>query len=127
MSKKLLLLFPLLLAACGQRGDPPDPLTSGIEVQVLVGPMCPVMQAGVECPDQPYQATLTVLNTNRKEVLHFETDEDGRYVVNLPPGDYILRPESPQDTPLPYASEQNFTILLNEITQLIVVYDSGIR
>lgn len=82
MSKKLLLLFSLLLVACGQRGDPSDPLTSGIEVQVLVGPMCPVMQAGVECPDQPYQATLTVLNTNRKEVLHFETDEDGRYVVN---------------------------------------------
>jgi len=127
MSKKLLLLFVLILAACGQIRDPSEPLTSGIEVRVLVGPMCPVMQAGVECPDQPYQATLTVLNTNRKEVIQFETDEDGRYIVNLPPGDYILRPESPQDIPLSYASQQNFTILLNEITQLIVVYDSGIR
>lgn len=127
MSKKLLLLFVLILAACGRGNDPYETLTSGIEVQVFVGPMCPVVQEGVECPDQPYQATLTVLNTNRKEVLHFETDEDGRYIVNLAPGDYILRPESPQDMPLPYASEQNFTVLPDEITQLIVVYDSGIR
>ncbi|MDP2777156.1 MAG: hypothetical protein Q8O48_05910, partial [Anaerolineales bacterium] len=73
------------------------------------------------------QATLTLLNMNRKEVLQFETEADGRYIVSLPPGDYILRPESPQDMPLPYASEQNFTVLPNEITQLIVVYDSGIR
>ncbi len=84
-------------------------------------------QVGVECPDQPYQAMLTVLNTNRKEVLQFETEEDGRYIVSLPPGDYILRPESPQDMPLPYASEQYLTVLPDKMTQLIVTYDSGIR
>lgn len=127
MSIKLLLLFILILAACGPRRDPSEPLTSGVEVRVFVGPMCPVIQVGVECPDRPYQATLTILNTNRKEVLQFETEEDGRYIVSLPPGDYILRPESSQDMPLPDASEQYFTILPNQITQLIVVYDSGIR
>lgn len=126
MSKKLLLLLLFILAACGQGRNPPEPLTSGLEVQVLVGPMCPVVQVGVECPDQPYQATLTVLNMDGKEVLQFETDEDGRSLVNLLPGDYILRPESPQGS-LPYAGEQNFTVLADQITQLIVVYDSGIR
>ncbi|MDP1714829.1 MAG: carboxypeptidase-like regulatory domain-containing protein [Anaerolineales bacterium] len=101
MSKKFLLLFVLILSACGQRRNPSEPLMSGIEVQVFVGPMCPVMQVRVECPDLPYQATLTVLNTSRKEVLKFETEEDGRYIVSLPPGDYILRPENPQEMQLP--------------------------
>lgn len=127
MSKKLLLFIVLILAACGRGSDPYETLTSGVEVQALIGPLCPVVKEGVECPDRPYQAMLTILNTDRKEILKFETNTDGKYIVNLPPGDYILHPESPQGMPLPYASEQNFTVLPNTITNLIILYDSGIR
>lgn len=127
MSKKLLLFIVLILAACGRGSDPYEPLTSGVEVQALIGPLCPVVQEGVECPDRPYQAMLTILNTDRNEILKFETNTDGKYIVHLPPGDYILHPESPQGMPLPYASEQNFTVLSNTITNLIILYDSGIR
>jgi hypothetical protein len=48
----------LVLATCSIYS--PTPRGSGIEGQVLLGPMCPVVQQGQECPDQPYQTTLTV-------------------------------------------------------------------
>jgi hypothetical protein len=122
-----LFLGVLILVACHQTGDPQESLTSGIQVQAYLGPSCPVVQIGTECPDQPYQATITILNSKGKKVLQFETDENGAYTVNLPPGDYVLHPESPKGMPLPYAGEQNFTVPPNTVIQLVVNYDSGIR
>jgi len=122
MHKKLILLWALILTACIPTSTPTD---SGIEGQVLIGPMCPVVQAGTECPDQPYQATLTVLKQNGQEVMSFETDKDSRFRVTLPPGEYILHPESPNA--MPFAGEQTFTVLPGEFTQITVKYDSGIR
>jgi len=127
MPKRIFFVILLLLSACEHRYDPAEPLLSGIEVKVTVGPMCPVIQQGVACPDPPYQATLTILKPDRSVYLKFTTNENGTYIVNLPPGDYILRPESPQDKSLPHASEQNFTVLPDKISQITVTYDSGIR
>ncbi len=89
--------------------------------------MCPVVIEGQECPDQPYQATLTVYNLAGRQVVRFQTDEQGDFNVPLAPGDYILHPETPEDAPLPFAEEQHFTVLPGEYTRLIVQYDSGIR
>jgi hypothetical protein len=122
MHKKLILLWALILTACIPT---PTPTDSGIEGRVLIGPMCPVVQAGTECPDQPYQATLMVLRPNGQEVMRFETDKDGRFRVALPPGEYILHPES--HNVMPFAAEQTFTVSPGEFTQVIVNYDSGIR
>ena len=116
------LLFVLLLAACLQT---PQSLDSGIEGIVTIGPMCPVMQENVPCPDKPYQAELNVLTTSGKEVTRFQTDENGRFRIDLAPGDYILHPESPNG--LPYAEDLPFTVNDHEFTQLKISYDSGIR
>lgn len=126
--KKILLLCLVFLTACGSiPSDPAEPLNSGFELQVLIGPMCPVMQVGQECPDQPYQATLTVLNSRGQEVYQFTTDEQGKFKGYLEPGDYTLRPDSPQNMPLPRAGEQAFTVEPNKFTKVTVNYDSGIR
>ena len=127
MNKLFIFPIALVLTACSQTSGRYEPLTSGIEVQAYVGPMCPVVQIGTDCPDQPYQATITILHANGKEYLQFETKGDGTYSINIPPGDYILRPESPIGSPLPHAGEQNFTVLPDEITKITVTYDSGIR
>jgi hypothetical protein len=118
----LFLLFGLLLAACLQSPQPSD---GGIEGTVTVGPMCPVMQEDVPCPDQPYQATLTVLTRSGKKVTQFQTDENGRFRVNLSAGDYVLHPESPNS--LPFAADIPFTVNEHKFTQLEISYDSGIR
>jgi Prealbumin-like fold domain len=114
----------------GETEPGPEPLPSqgsGVKGQVLIGPACPVMRVEDPCPDQPYQAKITVYSLNGQEVTRFETDKDGKFAVNLPPGDYILHPKSPDGRPIPSAEDVEFTVLPNEFTEVIVNFDSGIR
>jgi len=112
----------LLLATCSAE---PASTTSGVEGQVFIGPVCPVVQEGQECPDQPYQATLVVNNSNGREIVKVQTDTEGRFKIPLEPGEYILHPESPNV--MPYAAEQTFVVEAGKFTQVTVTYDSGIR
>jgi hypothetical protein len=124
MNIKLLIgILILVLATCSIYS--PTPRGSGIQGQVLLGPICPVVQPGQECPDQPYQATLTVLDRNGLQITQFQTDEQGRFQVALVPGEYILHPESPNG--IPFAGDQSFIVETGRYTQITVHYDSGIR
>ena len=125
MNTKLLFGFGLMilfLSTCSMDAVPAD---SGIQGQVLIGPMCPVGQADQECPDQPYQATLTVNSPNGTRIVQIQADAQGRFKIPLAPGDYILHPESPNG--IPSASEQSFRVEAGKFTQMVVNYDSGIR
>jgi len=113
----------ILLATCSMQ--PQSPKDSGVEGQVFIGPLCPVIQQGQECPDQPYQATLTVNSPDGKKITQIQTDDQGRFKIPLAAGNYILHPESPNT--LPFASEQPFTVEDGKFTQLNINYDSGIR
>ena len=123
-----LCLFVLLVSSCAPQVDTPSALLpSGVKGQALIGPMCPVMQEGIECPDQPYQTIITVITLDGQEVMRFDTDAEGKFQVNLPPGDYILHPDLPAGRPIPSAADVPFTVLPNEFTNVIVTFDSGIR
>lgn len=101
---------------------------SGVRGQALIGPACPVMREGQECPDQPYQTQLVILTRDGRAVTRFETDEQGRFEVRLPPGDYILHPDIPVGKPLILsAADVPFTVIPNEFTNIIITFDSGIR
>jgi hypothetical protein len=124
MNIKLLIgVLILALATCSIYS--PTPRGSGIEGQVLLGPMCPVVQQGQECPDQPYEATLTVTSQNGVQIAQFQSDAQGLFQVSLVPGAYILHPESPDG--LPFAGDQSFMVETGSYTQITVHYDSGIR
>ena len=120
----LLLALCLGLAGCSQTSPPTD---SGIVGRVVIGPTCPVEMPGLDCADKPYQATITVLTPSGDKVTRFTADEEGRFRVNLAPGQYILYPESPNDMGLPLGVEQTFTVEEGQYTELLVTYDSGIR
>ena len=127
MNKKILLAPIILLTlACGLLAMP-TPTDSGITGKATVGPMCPVQIEGQECPDQPYQATITVNSLDGRKIIQFQTDKQGNFNIPLSPGEYILHPETPPGQPLPFAKEQRFTVLPGEFTRLLVQYDSGIR
>ncbi len=124
--KLLFTIFAMLLTACVPVSMPVTPADSGIYGQVTVGPTCPVQQINNPCPDKPYQATLTVLTaTDHSKVLQFQTDADGNFRLALPPGDYILHPESPNF--LPRGRDESFTVPPHQFVQVNVSYDSGIR
>ena len=121
--KFLIGVMILVLATCSIYN--PTPRGSGIEGQVLIGPMCSVVQPGQECPDQPYQATLTVNDRNGMKIAQIQTDEQGHFRIPLVPGEYILHPESPNGTP--FAGDQSFAVVAGQYTHVVVNYDSGIR
>ena len=113
----------LLLSTCSIKT--PTPTDSGIEGQALIGPVCPVVQAGQDCADRPYQALLSVTSPTGERVVQVQTDANGMFKIPLAPGEYILHPEAPNA--LPFASEQTVRVEEGKYTQIMVNYDSGIR
>ena len=119
----LFILSVSLLTACNSTLTPAK--DTGVEGQVLLGPMCPVVRLDQPCPDRPYQSTLIVLNLAGNKIAQIQTDVIGVYRLALLPGDYIMHPESPNM--MPYAQDQPFSVLAGQFTKLDIVYDSGIR
>jgi len=113
----------ILLATCStQEAATAD---SGLEGQVFIGPMCPLVGPGQECPNQPYEAILTINSAEGGRITQVQTDQQGRFRLALKPGKYILHPES--SNAMPFSAEQSISIEAGRFTQLLVKYDSGIR
>jgi hypothetical protein len=112
-----------LLAACAWAAPLPD---TGVEGKVSIGPMCPVVQIGAECPDSPYAALLIVEDDRGRQAARIESAADGSFRVALPAGDYRLVPQ-PGESGMPWAEETPFTVVAGMWTQVDVLYDSGIR
>ena len=112
----------LALAAC-QRATPLP--GSGLQGQVLIGPMCPVVQAGTPCPDRPYEATIAVRDEAGQPVTEFKSDAQGNFQVSLAPGTYTLAPLSPDG--FTHAPEQVITVTAGAYALVTITYDSGLR
>jgi hypothetical protein len=97
---------------------------TGIAGQVIIRPSRPHETAGT--PNwNTYQATIHVLDPGGQPVTTFQSDAGGNFRVALPPGKYVLRPQSPG--PYPRASEQTVVVSPAGFTQVRIIYDSGIR
>jgi len=137
MSRILItFVFLVLLAACGNENDTPATTTtpstatatatSGIEGQVLLGPICPVEREGVPC-EEPYEATIVVWDAGRTQrVLIFDSDDDGRFHVSLSPGEYYIEPQGDQEG-LPRPEPQPVTVPADTFVSVTLRYDTGIR
>ena len=97
-----------------------------LEGLALMGPMCggPV-QVGQECPDQPYQASFSVISPNQEVVAQIRADAQGRFRIFLPPGVYTLHPES--EGKYPSAADQLVEIIDGETISTTVYFDTGMR
>ena len=118
----------LLVAACVHAGEAGVPKT-GIEGSVTVGPQCPVIgpDTGVECDDRPYQGTVVVRNQDgASEVTRFTAQGDGTFQVTLAPGTYRLVP-LPGPNGLPIADQQTIEVVSGELSQVQILFDTGIR
>lgn len=120
----VLLLVAGLLGACGPDEIPPD---TGVRGSVLIGPTCPVVRVGTECPDRAFQSVLEVQQVDGRVVAQAESDDAGRFQIALPPGDYVLVPAAPNPGAPPYASPLPFSVTQGVWTTLAVQFDSGIR
>ena len=119
----LAVLTAGLAAACGGASGP----TGLLEGKVTLGPITPVEQIGGEPNSRPYAATIDVAAPDGDVVETVESGSDGKFTVRLPAGGYRLVPRSPKDSPLPYATPLDTTVVAGRTTKVEIAYDSGIR
>ncbi|MDP2705325.1 MAG: hypothetical protein Q8O71_02970 [bacterium] len=97
---------------------------------VLLGPTCPVMMDPPDprCADRPYQTQLVLTTVDQLRVIkEFSSDKDGKFNIEVPPGEYIIRSAAAANI-LPYCASNN-TIKVNANTSVEVTVgcDTGIR
>ena len=120
-----LIVVAVALVAC--EAGVAAPAHSGIRGRVVIGPMCPVVQEGVPCPDKPLAATIRVRKAGGRVVATAHSGEEGRFRVRLAPGRYVLEPVSPNAGVPPYAAPLTVRVRSHRFTEITVSYDSGIR
>ena len=102
-------------------------LRSGVRGLVTIGPMCPVLQKGVPCPDLPFSAKIVVEDEAGVAVARVVSEDDGTFQIELGAGSYILVPELPNPGAPPTASQQAVEVVADVYTEVLIQYDSGIR
>lgn len=122
----LSLFLLMVLSGCSQNRAQKQ-LTSGIEGQVLLGPMSPVARPDKPVPDKPYKAALKILSQKREEVTQVQTDAEGKFKIALEPGEYVISPVAPNPMRPPYPEEQTVTVKASQFTKVVVRFDTGIR
>jgi len=99
--------------------------STGIQGRIFLGPMCPTLQSDIDCPDQPYPATIDILNRSSLEIAEAKSDDKGIFEYLCLPGSYTLMPRSPNR--FIRAGEQTVNVKNGEFTEVTVLFDSRIR
>lgn len=116
----------MALAACPGGGGQDDEPDSGIEGLVLIGPACPVEEAGSPCPDRPVAAEITITRIMGAVVKKVTSSEDGRFRVDLEPGRYFLSAR-PTDGSTPGGETPGVVEVVDGgYTEVEITIDSGI-
>lgn len=115
----------LMTAGCQGSDLLGDDAPQGVDGLVLAGPQCPVASPSNPCPDLPHQTSIAILNQNGALVTRVSSGEDGRFVVGLKPGAYILLPRN--GNPFPTANEVAVEVSEGVYTPVTINFDTGIR
>ena len=105
-------------------------ITSGIRGIVLLGPTCPVERIPPDpnCAEKPFQTSFILTRPNSSQVLsEFSSDQAGKFNVNIPAGDYIIKP-APGAPMLPRCPASDvITVEKGAYTSATISCDTGIR
>jgi hypothetical protein len=102
----------------------------GIRGTVMLGPTCPVMRNPPDpaCADKGYAAKFDVTNVSGTKVIkEFSSKSDGTFSVDVPAGDYAIRPVAGTSM-LPRCSTlDSVTVKSNAYSSVSISCDTGIR
>jgi len=120
----------LILAACGNDLEPAGSAPSGVVGFVHLGPQCPVVTEDEPCDDKPAAGVkVTVSESIPGEayvagpaVASGTTGADGRFRIEVPPGEYVVTAEAGMSCELMDARVTEATF-----TEVDVPCDTGIR
>ena len=103
------------------------PTHSGIIGQVFIGPTCPSIPPGFDCPDGPFRTSISVYSDTGRFITRFTTDSEGEFEVTLKPGSYVLVPDVAGGIHPPGVAAVEVVVQKKEFTPVIIIYDSGLR
>ena len=77
--------------------------------------------------EAPFRASFQVLDGENKLVMSFTSDENGRFMILLPPGEYTIVPDA--SAPILRARHQRKTVTVpaDGFTDVILKFDTGMR
>ena len=109
------LLLALAVPGQGCEANPLGREESGIEGQVLRGPVSPGPQVEGQPSEEPFSATFHVLDGEENEVARFDSDEEGLFQILLAPGDYTIVPDESAPILRPNRQRKRVTVPEGEI------------
>ncbi|MEO6349917.1 MAG: hypothetical protein ABIP53_04625 [Candidatus Limnocylindrales bacterium] len=127
----LVMALALVFVGCSEIGIPVDtPVApSGIRGTVILGPTCPVSATPGDDNPVPcvtaYAASLVVLDSESAVVARINSGADGKFQVNLTPGEYVVTPATGSDT-YPIAQPVSVTVSPGQYVDVEINYDTGI-
>ena len=128
----LIACLALVAVGCSEIGIPIETPTppSGIRGTVVLGPTCPGPVEPGENPPvaclTPYAASLVVTDSEGAPVVRVTSSADGKFQVDLPPGEYVVTPATGADT-YPIAQPVSVTVSAGQYSEVEINYDTGIR
>jgi hypothetical protein len=101
--------------------------STGLDVQILLGPTCPVERPGA-CQNRPFSATISIRTPDgSQEITQATADDQGRLSLALDAGTYLVVPLSPPGRVLPSAETRVVVLDPGTYASITIRYDSGIR
>ncbi|MCI0432320.1 MAG: prealbumin-like fold domain-containing protein, partial [Gemmatimonadetes bacterium] len=123
--------IPLILSAMFFAGllhatSPPISDETGIMGKVFRGPVEGGPAIWAESDEAPFRAVFYVMESGR-EVARFESDEQGRFKVSLPPGEYTIVPDKSAPVLFPHRQKKNVTVPADDYAEVTLRFDTGMR
>lgn len=121
-----LVLFALLLAACGTDQTSRTGLGT-IRGRVLLAPTCPVEQVSSPCPPRPLSdVVVRVEDANGKLLAATTSDDGGRFEIEVRSGSFLLTAAIEED-PARSVIPTRVRVVAGTVSHANVLVDSGIR
>jgi hypothetical protein len=102
-------------------------VASGLRVMATIRPTCPGPERPSQVCTKPYAGEFVVTSKDDKAIARFTTDQDGRAVIDLPPGDYHIAPKLGSDSPYPRGGSIDVSVTKGAYTDVNLELDTGIR
>ena len=117
-------------AACPTQKTRPPTIASGIRGTVTRGPICPVERIPPDpiCADQPFATALSLTGLDGLKVIkYFSSDADGKFAIDVPPGEYRIRQTIGIVSYPRCASDGTIVVKAGTYAETTVSCDTGIR
>jgi hypothetical protein len=125
----LAVLGVIAIAACARSSPVPEGAGSGVRGTVLAGPACggPVIMDS-PCPDKPVVAEISVSEVGSQDVVAtVRSTSDGKFSIELPPGNYTLKPSATGGAIFPAGKPKDVTVDAGGFADVTLNMDTGIR